>query len=116
MRKYSREIYTKEVLLKSAYAFTDECYIHLDVEDDNYTVVLVGKDGTEQETFYLRFENELVAQETRRIVTEKTKNIREMIVARSLSSTIVNNEPEDDEDLEEFSVDDILIDWFKKDE
>ena len=116
MRKYSRAIYTKEVLLKSAYAFTDECYIHLDVEDKNYIVILVGKDGIEQETYYLRFENELVAQETRRIVAEKTKNIREMIVARSLSSTIVNKEPEDDGDSDEFNADDILTDWFEENE
>ena len=116
MRKYSRAIYSKEVLLKSAYSFTDECYIHLDVEGDDFIVSLVSKQGETDDEFYQKFENELVAQETRKIVTEKTKNIREMIVARSLSSTIVNKEPEDEEDLDEFSADDILIDWFEGNE
>lgn len=112
MRYYSQTIYSKEVLLKSAYSFTDECYIHLDIEGSNYVVELIPKNGVDSEQYYLKFENELVAQETRKIVAEKTKEIREMIVARSLSSTIINNSVEEVTNEEDFSADEILKDWF----
>ena len=39
-----------------------------------------------------------------------------MIVARSLSSTIINISPIDDEETDDFKADDILIDWFEKNE
>ena len=116
MRSYSKQIYTKEVLLKSAYSFTDECFIHLDCDEKNYFVELKLKNNTENEDIYYRFENELVAQETRRIVSEKTKVLREMIVARSLSSTIINKDPELEAYEGDYNADNILVDWFEKNE
>lgn len=116
MKAYAKELYDKEVILKAAYAFTDCAYIHLDVKEGDYLVELVPKDGKEEEQLSLEFENELIAQETRRIVAEKTKNIREMIVARALSSTIVDLKAEglsEEQDL--FDADEILTDWYKRD-
>ena len=119
MKSYSGDIYEKEVLLKAAYAFTDIAYIHLDYKNGYYQVELVGK--TEDiPDLYEKFENELVCQETRRIVTNKTKDIREIIVARSLSSTMANITNEDElidntsSNDEEFCADEILQDWFGK--
>lgn len=114
MRKYSKELYTKEVIMKTAFAFTDEVFIHIDVDDKNYMISLTAKKNIVEEEMYARFENELIAQETRLLVAEKTKHIREMIVARSLSSTIINTSLEEQDDLEEFNANEILIDWFEK--
>lgn len=116
MKAYSKEVYTKEVLLKSAYSFTDECYIHIDADNDNFLVELELKDGSTSLDLFSRFENELIAQETRRIVSEQTKNIRELIVARSLSSTIVNKGVDAVNDTDEYDANDILTDWFDKNE
>ena len=73
------------------------------------------KDKNEEE-LYAEFENELIAQETRRMIAEQTKNVREMIVARALSSTIVNKVEEDDIDLpkneDTYAAEEILQDWF----
>lgn len=73
------------------------------------------KDKNEEE-LYAEFENELIAQETRRMIAEQTKNVREMIVARALSSTIVNNVEEDNIDLlkneDTYAAEEILQDWF----
>lgn len=113
MKKYSKDVYSKEVLLKAAYSFTDTLYIHLDADEDHFYVELVAKSGNTDESVYSAFENELIAQENRLIISEKTKNIREMIVARALSSTMINTgitEPDDDD---EYNADDILQDWFK---
>ena len=113
MREYSKEVYSREVLLKAAYAFTDVLYIHLDADKEKYKVALRTKTGDSEEDIYEAFENELIAQENRRIISEKTKNIREMIVARSLSSTMVNMDVEDDSEMNDYNADDILVDWFE---
>ena len=116
MKKYSKEIYNKEVIIKAAYSFTDECYIHLDIEGDYYLVELKDKNGFDDQSIYERFENELLAQETRKIVSEKTQNIREMIVARSLSSTIINKQPESEQEDNQFKAEKILQDWYETNE
>ena len=50
------------------------------------------------------------------MIAEQTKSVREMIVARALSSTIVNKVEEDDIDLpkneDTYAAEEILQDWF----
>lgn len=115
MSKYSKEIYSKEVLLKAAFAFTDKMYIHLDADETYYIVKLTSKTGSDEEAMYSQFENELITQETRKVVAERTRFIREMIVARALSSTIINKEIEDKAE-QDFKADEILTDWFDQNE
>lgn len=114
MRKYSKELYKKEVLLKAAYAFTDTMYIHIDVDADNYLVELISKQEEESDELYKKFENELIMQAVRVVVASKTKKIREMIVARALSSTIINTNNESDIKTSDEYEDEILSDWFNK--
>ena len=42
--------------------FTDDYYIHLDAEKDQYCVVLQAKTGTTEETVYDQFEIELITE------------------------------------------------------
>lgn len=116
MKKYAKELYSKDVLLKAAFAFTDSMYIHLDVDNDYYMVVLKSKKEEAEELLYEKFENELIAQATRLLVSNKTKNIREMIIARALSSTMIDLFSEEEEVNEEFDANDILTDWFEGNE
>ena len=114
MDKYSKEIYSKEALLKAAYAFTDKWYIHLETDDSHYAVQLYSKDDLQQITdadSYKKFENELIAQQTRFVVSKNTRQIREMIVARALSSTMIG-EIEDFADDYDESKDVVMKDWF----
>lgn len=112
MRKYSKELYSKDVLMKAAYAFTDEVYIHLDCDNENYIVSVYSKSNELEENFFNKFENELIAQETRKIIVGQTKNIREMIVARALSSTMVQLDEENIKDDESFHAEEISKSWF----
>ena len=41
IRYYAKELYSKEVILKAAYAFTDRLYIHLDADATYYKVQLI---------------------------------------------------------------------------
>lgn len=116
VKKYAKELYAKEVIMKAAYMFTDYAFIHLDVDTDNYLVSMKSKAKESEEILLNRFENELIVQQARYMVTRDTKNIREMIVARALSSTIVNlvKEPETLEN--KYNANDILTDWYDTDE
>ena len=115
--KLSRRVYDRETLLKTAFAFTDDVYIHLDANEEEYIVTMHPKKGNLlEEDITLRFENELIAQQTRRIVANSTKSIREMIVARALASTVVDLSEMNEQEDSDFSAEEILQDWFEKNE
>ena len=116
MKLYSKEIYDKEVFLKAAYAFTDCAYVHLDADENNYKITLIPKDDFSEEQLYFKFGNELIAQQTRKIVAGKTQHIREMIVARALSSTVVNMGTDSERVDMNYDSDSILKDWFQENE
>ena len=71
------------------------------------------------------FLNEVLIQETRRMVDERTKNLREMMYARAMASTIIEEQPEEmeegqtgfqeEEDTLE-NAEEILVDWFEENE
>ena len=118
--RFSRHIYPKSALLKCAYSFTDRAYIHLDQDDQYFLVDIVSKDNKEID--YLEFENEMLAQTVRYEIFQQTKTIRQLIVARSLASTVIV-EPQNDcdgfetmEDYETFDIDKVLTDWFERNE
>lgn len=114
--KYLKELYDKDVLIKAAYALSDRVYIHIDADDRYYSVEFSTKDQADLCDFDKEFENELLAQQTRKIVSNKTKNIRELIAARALSSTIVELKENTPEEEINFNSDSILKDWFEEDE
>ena len=111
--RYSKSLYSKMALLKSAYSYTDKAYIHLDSVDDYYVVSLTIKEG--QRITYEDFENEMIAQSLRDEIYEKTKDIRKLTVARALASTIVceHSEMETVGD-ESIDINDVLKSWFDK--
>ncbi len=39
--RYSKDIYDRDVLVKTAYCFSDRAYVHLDVEGNCYTVTIL---------------------------------------------------------------------------
>lgn len=117
MFKFSKEIYNKQALLKASYSFTDKAYIHIDVDEQNYIVDILPKTN-EMQINTDDFKNEILAQTVRLHVANKTKNIRELILARALSSTLIEDKVEIDETTieEEFDINEILEDWFEKNE
>lgn len=113
-RKYSKEIYSKNVLLKAAYAFTDIAYFHIDTTESEYVIEIKSK-GKEID-LYDRFENELIMQQVRLTVSKETKNIREMIIARALASTLTNEVESDIEEIVENTDNNMFEDWFQSHE
>lgn len=111
--KYSKELYTKNSLLKAAYKFTDNAYIHLDVNESEYIVNIIPKKDTNIIDYDLEFCNQLLEERNREIVAQQTKNIREILFARAMASTVIyENESELDKSE---SIDDksAMKDWFE---
>lgn len=107
---FNKELYSKSALIKSAYSFTDKAYVHIDANDKEYIVDLVEKEG--QSIDLKEFENEMLFQMTRLEVIEQTKDLRKLIVARAMASTLIekNNKDFSEESLADET---ILTDWFE---
>lgn len=118
--QYDKEFYSKEALLKAAYHFTDRAYVYLGVEDDSFFVDFTAKGGTQfdKEKLENEFKNELLAQVIHQTVSKETTVLRELLVARALSSTMVDEGISSDaaespmtEDAQD-ELDAIAKDWF----
>lgn len=115
--KFRKELYAKVALMKAAYNFTDAAYVHLDADQDYYYVTVVPKqhgcDIDEQ-----AFVNEILTQSVRHEVYQQTKNIRELLLARAMATSVIVDEKlvEEDNGESSFSESDILKDWFEVNE
>ena len=117
--KFKKELYTKEAVMKAAYHFIDKSYIHVDYLDGDFIIEIIGKNENNDDSIALEFENELLAQAVRYQVYAQTHTIREILMARAMSSTITGSNSELEEALPSESVDSlesILTDWFEKNE
>ena len=116
--KYNRELYSKIALIKAAYNFTDRAYLHLDADKSYYYVFISTKDGQPEVTDQ-EFENEILAQSARHEIYLQTKNIRELMLARAVATSVVAPRDEAEiasENTHAFSEDEILKDWFEANE
>lgn len=118
--QYDKEFYSKEALLKAAYHFTDRAYVYLGVEDGSFFVDFTAKGGIQfdKEKLENEFKNELLAQVIHQTVSKETTVLRELLVARALSSTMVDEGISSDsaespmtEDAQD-ELDAIAKDWF----
>lgn len=114
--RFHKELYSKTALIKAAYNYTDIAYVHLDADENYYYVSIECKtEGivvSEQD-----FINEMLTQSVRHEVYQQTKNIRELLLARAMATSIVVDEDIiSDSDEEIFDENDILKDWFSANE
>lgn len=115
--KFNREMYSKIALIKAAYNFTDKAYIHLDADDNYYYVTIEPKE--DEKISEKEFTNEMLTQSVRHEVYQQTKNIRELLLARAMATSVIVDEnliDEDDKSDDCFTENDILKDWFEADE
>ena len=115
--KFRKELYDKIALIKAAYNFTDVAYVHLDADDYYYYVTIEPKFGAENVSEN-DFVNEMLVQSVRHEVYQQTKNIRELLLARSMATSIIVDDMQycEDDDFEAFSENEVLKDWFKGNE
>lgn len=112
--KFNKELYSKTALIKAAYNFTDKAYVHLDSDDKYYYVTLDMKESGKEEISEHEFENEMLAQSVRHEIYNQTKNIRELLLARAMATSVVMDQDalEEIPENDTFCEDEILKDWF----
>ena len=115
--RFSKELYSKVALIKAAYNFTDSAYIHLDA-DDNYFYVTIETKQSDSAVSEKEFINEMLTQSVRHEVYQQTKNIRELLLARAMATSVIVDEALiDEQDAgDSFEENDILKDWFAANE
>ena len=110
--KFNKELYSKVALIKAAYNYTDTAYLHLDADEKYYYVTIESKNsecGIKEDDFV----NEILAQSVRHEVFLQTKNIRELLLARAMATSIVlEDEKKDISQDDDFNENEILKDWF----
>lgn len=119
--KVLKSLYRSECVLKAAYLFVDKAYILVD-EDDKYWLVNLHVKNDEDNLDELegKFMNELLEQVVRINVYSQTKNIREMLIARAISTSIIDDRDKDAlvayDTIDENEFKNVLTDWFDKHE
>ena len=116
--RFNRELYSKTALIKAAYNYLEYAYIHLDMDEKYYYVFI--KEKTNEITINKdQFESEMLTQSIRHEVYLQTKNIRELLYARSMATSVIvddRNQYGEDTYLDQpkFEADEILKDWFEE--
>lgn len=109
--RYKKELYSKNVLFKTCYKFTDVAYVHLDSDSNDFIVTISPKNNGDITDFDREFANQMIEETNREIVNEQTKNIRQILFARSMASTVIY-----DEEIGEIETDvtdkSAMKDWF----
>lgn len=119
-----KSIYPAECVLKAAYAFLDKAYMHFDEDETCWIVEIEARPGQEESECCLQkdFENELIAQAVRLSVFKRTHTLREMLLARAMSSSLIEGEETFSQvDVEEENaaydqLQHILKDWYERHE
>ena len=110
--EFPKDIYTKTALIKAAYNYTNIAYIHLDTNNKDFIVNIEMKEK-QSDILERDFLNEMLAQMVRLDIQKPTKNIRELILARAFSSTMIEENEAEQTIQEEININDILKDWFE---
>lgn len=112
-----KSIYPLTAILKTAYAFVGHTYVHLGDNDSAWSVSLTSKNELSGEIAAKEFENELLTQTVRLSIFQQTHTIRELLLARALSSTMVEDcvsaSEDAEEDISTEELEQILTDWFE---
>ena len=110
--RFNQDLYSKAAIIKAAYHFTDNYYVHLDKDTQYYIVDIRSKGTASEDSLQGTFENELLAQTTREEIFKQTHNLRELIMARAFATTVIEDAPVDNVQSESVDASGVFEDWF----
>ena len=91
--RVDKSLYSKQVLLKTAYSFSDKAYLHLSQDDQSWIVQWTDMPG--QTIKPEMFENEMLLQQLREEIVKKTRDIRTLLLSRAFASSALEIESTD---------------------
>ena len=111
-----KELYPLNAIYKTSYLFTDDYYIGLDMNAENYIIKFSAKNGQASRDDIGKIQNELLNQSLKIMVSAETKEIRELIVTRALYSAFIPEE-ELDHEIEksnDYNLEEIAKAWYEE--
>ena len=116
----SRELYDREVVLKTAYIFTEKAYLHIESNEENWIIHMKMKPRMEAVS-PAEFENALISEMVRLSVYRRTHTLRELLMGKALSTSVIEHdnpirEIASEQETSQEELQDILQDWFEKNE
>ena len=89
-RRLPKSLHPSIAILKAAYMFLERAYVHIEETEDEWIVHLSPK----RDTDFLseEFENEVIGQTLREQVYQRTKTLREILLARAMTSTMIDRQ------------------------
>lgn len=90
----NKELYSKEVLYRVCYSFTDRFFVHLDANAGSWLIELKPKSGAVNTVACVdegEFNNALLNEAFRESLSADTKVLKEMIVSRALYAADVRS-------------------------
>lgn len=115
--RVNKELYPLRAIYRAAYLFTDKYYIGLDQKEEVYIIKFSAKDRKCDYDDVGSFQNELLNQSLKSVLSDNTREIRELIVTRALYSSFL---PEKNEEAvatsetseTEYDLDEIAGAWY----
>lgn len=119
-----KEIYPLIAIKKAISNFFNNAYVRIEEKNNNFIVDFkLQNENSNLEKIIGEFYNECLRESLRYEISIETKNLRELIVGRALYSTCIElDESEDkkspiEESIDkdnEYSLEDIAVNWFEK--
>lgn len=102
---FDEGLYPKDAIYGAAYIFIDRCYVKLDREGEKVSVRLKLKPTVERELDALvgEFENELLGQAWRRMITDENRELIQQVTSHAMAGAAG---PPGLDDLLEMNIDD----------
>lgn len=113
--RFKRALYPQEAVMKAAFLFLDRCYVHVDIVGADFVINITAKPGLTVDNIAAEFTNELLAQAVRFQVYQQTHTLREILLARAMSSSLTGVQSALDADAlpsQVDNLDNIVQDWF----
>lgn len=110
--RISKELYSRTVLLKTCYKFTEDYYIHLTSDERDFLIDITSKKRGDNDVKGI-IGNELIEQANRELVFKETHSIREILFARAMASSVIYTNDATDEIDTDVNDDSAMKDWFE---
>lgn len=85
--KYEKAIYCKEVILRTAYVFIEDAYLHISQNASQWIVSWKPKKNNIVSPE--EFENELICQQLRYQLINSHKDMRNILLGRAMATTLI---------------------------
>ena len=124
-----KEIYPIVVIEKTISNFIENAYIKIKTENGKKVIVQlvlkIENNKEDLEKIIGEFYNELLREALRYEISKETKNLRELIVGRALYTTCIEldddsskqfeqKENKQEDNLEDYDLNDIAVNWFER--